>query len=82
MNTELLKVITPEKLEEMGFVPEHDGSGDPRGTDWNIRNDKFHLWIDPWADVFLSRVNPDTDSLKLQVDTVFDLEMVVEFIKD
>lgn len=67
-------------LIDMGFVEEHDGSGDPRGTDWNIRNDHFHLWVDPWADVFLKRINPDTDAIKLIIEDLQDLKCVIDWI--
>jgi len=82
MSNELLKVLTEEKLIEMGFIKEEDGSGDARGVDYNIRNDKFHLMVDPWCVVKLSRVNPDTDPITIQCDTLFELESIVDFIKD
>lgn len=71
-----------EKLEAMGFVLEHDGTGDPRGADWNIRNENFHLWVDAWCDVFLARVNPDTDQIKLDIDDYSDLQSAIDWISD
>ncbi len=31
----LLFEINPGTLRELGFVEENDGTGDPRGVDWN-----------------------------------------------
>jgi hypothetical protein len=80
VNTELLKVVTPEKLIEMGFVEENDGSGDPRGIDYNIRNENFHLLVDPWCEVKLCRLNPDTDYITIHCESIFDLQCVVYWI--
>ena len=82
VNTELLKVATPEKLIEMGFVEEHDGTGDPRGTDWNMRTKHFHVLIDAWCEVIICRLNPDTDYITLHVDNLSDLQSVVDWVAD
>ena len=81
-NLKLLTVITAEKLKEMGFIEENDGSDDPRGIDYNIRNDNFHLMIDPWGDVKLARLNPDSDYVSLMVDTIYDLQCVIDWISE
>ncbi len=80
VNTELLKVATPEKLIEMGFVEENDGSEDPRGVDWNIRNEQYHLMVDPWCEVKLARRNPDTDYITIHCESLFDLQCVVDWV--
>ena len=82
INTELLKVATPEKLIEMGFIEENDGSDDPRGIDYNIRNENFHLLVDPWCEVKLCRLNPDTDYITIHCESLFDLQCVVDWIAD
>ena len=82
INKELLKVATPEKLIEMGFVEENDGTGDPRGVDWNMRTKNFHVLINPWCEVSIWRLNPDTDSIKLQVEDLIDLQSVVDWVAD
>ena len=82
VNTELLKVATPEKLIEMGFIEENDGSEDPRGVDYNIRNDKFHLLIDPWCEVKIARRNPDSDFITIAVDDLSELQSVVDWIAE
>lgn len=82
VNTKLLEVLSTEKLRGLGFVFEDDGSGDPRGYDWNIRNGKFHLVVDPWCEVKLSRVNPDTDYVTIHCETEAQLEEIVDWIKD
>lgn len=76
------EVFTNERLLKLGFKEEHDGTGDPRGTDWNIRNDNYHLWVDAYCDVYLSRLNPDTDAIRIKVDDTYDLEHIVDWIKD
>jgi len=82
VNTELLKVATLEKLIEMGFIEENDGSEDPRGIDYNIRNEKYHLLVDPWCEVKLCRLNPDTDYITIHCESLFDLQCVVDWIAD
>ena len=77
-----MKIITPEKLIELGFIEENDGTNDPRGVDWNIRNSKYHLMIDPWCEVKLCRKNPDTDFIIIQVDNLHELEMVIDWIAE
>lgn len=82
VNTKLLEVATPEKLIEMGFVEEHDGTSDPRGTDWNIRTKHFHLLIDAWREVQICRLKPDTDFITLHVEDLIDLQAVVDWVLD
>jgi len=82
VNEKLLKVSSPEIFIKMGFTENHDGSEDPRGTYWTIKNDKFTVLIDAWCEVKLNRNNPDTDSITIHVDTLFELECVVDWIKD
>jgi hypothetical protein len=78
--SDLLKVLTPEKLIEMGFIEENDGSEDPRGVDYNIRNENYHLIVDPWCEVKLCRLNPDTDYITIDCKSLFDLQCVVNWI--
>lgn len=82
VNEKLMKAVTVEKLLELGFIEEHDGTGDPRGTDWNIRNKNFHLLIDPWFEVKLSRINPDTDFITLHVTDLSELQSIINWIAD
>jgi len=74
-------IFDQKKLIELGFKDEHDGTGDPRGTDWNITNSDFRLLIDAYCDVYLSRMNPDSDQIKIVVDDYIDLQMVIDFIE-
>lgn len=78
----LIMVATPEKLIKMGFIEENDESGDPRGIDWNIRTDKFHLIVDAWREVKLSRINPDTDEIIIKCDDLYELQCIIDFIQD
>ena len=77
-----MNTITVENLEELGFVKETDGTDDPRGVSWHIRNDHFHLKVDAWRDVELARVNPDTDFLPMKVDRLYDLRFIVDWIDE
>lgn len=81
MERKLIHVLTADDLKRIGFEHEHDGTDDPRGTSWHIKNNSFHLYVDAWGDVFLCRVNPDTDPVQILADSIHDLEMAVEFIK-
>lgn len=82
MNVKLFKVASPEIFIEMGFVEENDGTGDPRGVDWNLRTSNFHLLIDPWCEVKLCRINPETDYIILQVEDLYELQSVIDWIAD
>lgn len=81
-NTKLLNKATVADFIKMGFVEEKDGSGSPWGTDWNIRNEKYHLQIDPTFQVTLCRINPDTDPITIMVDDLPELQSVVDWIAD
>jgi len=82
VNTKLFKVLTHETLIEMGFVEENDGTDDERGVDYNIKNEKYHLIVDPWCVVKLSRRNPDTDYITIYCESIFDLQCVIDWIAD
>lgn len=87
VNHKLLQVLTPEKLTEMGFVEENDGSesfffDDPRGVDYNIRNKNFHVMIDFWGEVFIRRINPDTDFITVHCETLHDLQELLNWIEN
>ena len=81
-NDKLAKVVSVENLIEMGFNERHDGSGDPRGTWWEIKNSNFYLSIDPWFEVKLCRINPDTDPITLIVETKYELQNAIDWIAD
>ncbi|MEO1099278.1 MAG: hypothetical protein AAFX57_16220 [Bacteroidota bacterium] len=66
------------KVEELGFVAEHDGTGDPRGTDYNMRIGDFHLWVDAWFEVYLT--HGDSDQVQLKVDDEFELIQAINLI--
>lgn len=82
INCELMKVLTHGQLKAMGFQLEDDGSGDPRGVDWNIYTDEFHLLIDAYCEVKICRINPDTDFITLHVESLADLESVIDWVQD
>ena len=81
-NDKLAKALTIDNLTEMGFTERHDGSGDPRGTWWEIKNSNFYLSVDPWFEVQLSRVNPDTDSVTLLIESKSELQSAIDWISD
>lgn len=82
VNNELLKVASEDILSSLGFKMEDDGSSDPRGIDWNIITDKYHLYIDPWCEVFLAKRNPDSDYITLHVPDIKTLERVVSWVTE
>lgn len=79
-NVVLCNTLTHEKLKELGFKHESDGSGSPWGYEWNLINNKFHILIEPGYDVKLKRVDVDTDFIEITIDSVFDLEMLVAWV--
>ena len=62
----------------MTFIecPDNDG----RGAYYEYKNDSFTISIDAWYEVLLER--PDVDGVKINVNDVFDLECLFDFIKD
>jgi len=79
-NKELADSMADVKLQDLGFTEETDGSDDPRGIDYTIRNENFELNIDPWYYVTLRRLNPDSDVLRLIIDDRQELDQAIEFI--
>lgn len=80
MNTRLMNNAKGwERILKMGFIEENDGSGDPRGIDYNMRKNGYHILIDPWFDVKMTY--KDSDFIKLQVDDLIDLQEVIDFIE-
>lgn len=68
-------------FESLGFIHDHEEE-DPRGHSWNMSNDKFKISIDAWYEVFLTRKNPDSDQIRIDISDKFDLNMLIAFIED
>lgn len=81
-NSKLANTCTIDNLREMGFIEKRDGSGDPRGTHWEIKSSNFWLTIDPWFEVKLSRRNPDTDEITIYAETKSELQSIIDWIAD
>lgn len=83
VNTKLMNVLTDEKLIELGFerVEYKDTNNLVRAVDWQIKNDNFHLILDLGVPK-LYRVNPDTDEILIHVETLSELENLVNWIAD
>ncbi len=64
-----------------GFTRSGD-IGDPWSLDWNLETSKFRLWIDCTYVVHLSHRNPDSDSIKVIVEDLMDLDNLLMFIAD
>ena len=79
-NVNLCNTLTHDKLKELGFLYESDGTESPWGCDWNFRNEKFHILVEPGFDVKLSRIDVDTDFIEISIDSFFDLEMLVAWV--
>ena len=78
MNKQLLKVATPDKFVELGFIEERYNEG----VDWNLRTKKFHLVIDMTFVVSVCRLNPDTDYIQLEVNDLSDLQSIIDWVAD
>lgn len=78
MNTKLMNNIDWGRVIELGFIEEHDGTGDPRGTDYNMKVGEFHLWIDAWFEVFLTHA--ESDQIQLKVEDESELIQAINFI--
>lgn len=73
-----METATPEDFIKLGFVKRDDGSGDPRGIDYAFDRNGFHVWIDPWFDVYISR--EDSDQININVSDLSDLACVINFV--
>lgn len=82
VNKELIGLIDSETLKKMGFTENNDGTGDPRGVDWEMQNEKFILTVDPWAIVKLQKIDKDFDPITLHIDSLDELEAAVEWINN
>ena len=82
VNEALCGKAAPADLIRLGFVERNDGTGDPRGTWWTIKNDKFEISLDCVFVVHLTRLNPDSDQITVCVEDLFDLQMLVDWIAD
>ena len=72
--------VSVEELTKMGFVENPDPTGDGRGTTYDYKNEKFLISINAWLEVELTRLNPETDSITIQIKDKFDLERLIDFI--
>jgi hypothetical protein len=79
-NDMLRKDVDGKTLVQMGFTecPDEDG----RGATWYIQTTYFKLMVDAWGRVFLFRRNPDHDPVTLHIPNLFDLQCVIDYIKD
>jgi len=72
--------VTTDDFIALGFIEENDGSDSAWGFDWNFRNEKFHIIIDPTFEVKLGRLDVDSDYITIVVDDKFELEQLLGFI--
>lgn len=81
MNEKLLKVATPKDFEALGFKFENDGTDSPWGNSWEMSNEKFNIYIDPTFEVNLYRLDEQTDCIKVQIDDLYELQRLIDFIQ-
>lgn len=81
-NLSLLNQTTFIEIIKLGFVKIEDDSGDPIDTFYTMKNDKFKIIIDCAMDITLERINPDTESIKVEIDDLYDLRNLIAFIQD
>lgn len=79
---ELCAAATPADLIKIGFTERNDGTDDPWGTWWELKNDKFDISLDCTFVVKLTRLNPDTDPITVYVESLRALEMLVDWIAE
>lgn len=79
MNYKLIGILTPAKLKEMGFIEQTDQTDSSRKW-WEIRNNDFVLIVNPSLDIELFRLEPATDGLNLRIESLYDLEMAIDWI--
>lgn len=82
MNNELIKILTSEKLTDLGFAETWDESDNSVESWWQIENENYLLMIDRSFEVQLMRINPATNFLKLKIESLDELEHTLDWILD
>jgi hypothetical protein len=80
-NYSLCNSLEINTLSEMGFIKNDDGSGDPRGIDYVITKSNYQIWVDPWYEVTITRLDCSVDDIKLEVKSREDLMQAIEWIE-
>jgi hypothetical protein len=78
----LFKVLTRKKLIKLGFEEESNENENLKKTIWNMKNDAFHLIVNTFGDVTLIRLNTDSEDLKLEINDLYELECVVDWVAE
>ena len=81
MSYKNLTELKPSVLESLGFVIESDGSGNPRGDDWNYRTNDFHLSIDCYGEFKLRR-DGGSVYVTIEVENLEELQNLLDFINE
>lgn len=79
---ELMSKSNEADFLNLGFTREEDETGDPRGVEYVMKNDKFMITIDAWCDVYLFRLNHDIDQIQVVCNDLADLQTLIGFIQD
>jgi len=81
-NHSLAQATTWEEIESLGFQCVEDGTGDPIGTSYDMKTKYFWVSIDAWFQVYMNRLNPDSDQIEIVVHDLADLRQLIAFIED
>jgi len=79
MAQDKLRFANLDYLLDLGFAKNGENSDDPRDLEYNLKNDNFHLRVDVWGDVYLSRLNTGDDFF-IKIDCT-DFDELKELIK-
>lgn len=81
INEELLRNASPSDWIALGFIETIDDSG---MADWSWTNGQYQIGIDWTGVVSLTRLDPiggDTDSIKVLIESLFDLERLLDWVQ-
>lgn len=74
------KILTRNELIKLGFVEEPDENEHSKKHNWSIKNNAFLLILSTFGDITLIRQNADSEGLTLQVNDLFELECIVDWM--
>jgi hypothetical protein len=84
MNISFAASVKQSDVFSRGFKLIKDGTNDVRGESYDYENEKFILSIDSFYDVYLIRKtnSSTTDAIQLKVDSIQDIDAIIDWIND
>ncbi|MGL4598530.1 MAG: hypothetical protein ACRCYO_13515 [Bacteroidia bacterium] len=80
VNEALMKTVSIDRLKELGFKEYNDGAESPFGYWWEITNEIYSVVVDPWYEIRLYQVNPDSDGIILFAEDEYELQNIIDFV--